>query len=490
MKSLTQIIRNTAVKEIFDSSLLVTNLEISSLISDSRLASENCLFIAVKGTRVDGHDFASEVYAQGCRAMILERKIDLPMDCIQVIVADSALSLGELAHGFYDEPTKSLKLIGITGTNGKTTTTTLLHQLFLNLGYKAGLISTVVNKIGTSEIPSTHTTPDPISLNQLLSEMVHAGCTHCFMEVSSHAVSQHRIAGLNFAGGAFTNISHDHLDYHGTFKSYINAKKGFFDALPKTAFALTNSDDKNGMVMLQNTQAKLVTYGMHSHADYMVKVIENGFNGLLITMNNTELWTKLIGEFNAYNLATVYGVAMLLEQDSLDVLTKISSLESVDGRFQFIQSDLKITAIVDYAHTPDALKNVLQTIAQLRTRNETVFTIVGCGGDRDALKRPEMARIACELSDQVLLTSDNPRSEDPQAILNQMQEGVEPQHYMKVLSILDRDQAIKTAVSMAKPNDIILIAGKGHEKYQEVKGIKHHFDDFERVTEYLKLLKK
>lgn len=464
--------------------------EISAIVSDSRKAVAGTLFVALKGTRVDGHDFVEQVVKQGCTNIVVEREMMLPNEITQFVVPNTALALGELAHGFYGNPSQYLKLVGITGTNGKTTCATLLHNLYTQLGFKAGLISTVVNLIGEEEIPSTHTTPDPIALNSLLNDMVQQGCTHCFMEVSSHAVVQHRIAGLHFVGGAFTNITHDHLDYHGTFKEYITAKKAFFDNLPKTSFALTNVDDKNGMVMVQNTKATVSTYAMKSHANFMVKVLENSFSGLVLTINNIELWTRLIGDFNAYNLTTVFGISQLLGEDSVEVLTVLSRLNAVDGRFQFIQSQHGITAIVDYAHTPDALLNVLKTIENIRTRNEQVITVVGCGGDRDALKRPEMAKIACELSDKVILTSDNPRTEDPQSILSDMEKGVEAHQFMKTLSILDREQAIKTAVSLAQPNDIILVAGKGHEKYQEINGVKHPFDDFQLVENYFTKLNK
>jgi UDP-N-acetylmuramoyl-L-alanyl-D-glutamate--2,6-diaminopimelate ligase len=360
----------------------------------------------------------------------------------------------------------------------------------MKLGYKSGLLSTVVNKIGSRDIPSTHTTPDPVALNELLNEMVEEGCTHCFMEVSSHAIHQHRISGLVFAGGVFTNITHDHLDYHATFKEYIRVKKSFFDELPSSAFALSNGDDKNGMVMMQNTKASKHTFALKSPADFKVKVLENQFSGLVLNLCGTEVWSKLIGDFNAYNLVTVYAVSELLGEEKLEVLTVLSALESVDGRFQYTTSNGGITAIVDYAHTPDALENVLKTISSIRTRNEDVYTVVGCGGDRDKLKRPTMAAIACELSDKVIITSDNPRSEDPNTIIEEMMAGVEGQHFKKTLSIVDREQAIKTAVSMAQKGDIILIAGKGHEKYQDIKGVKHHFDDMELVTELFNKLEK
>ena len=466
------------------------DVTIDALVSDSRKAVAGTLFVAVKGTRVDGHSFLNQVVEQGCRAVVVESEQDLPNDVTQLVVSDSSVALGELAHAFFGYPSRDLELVGVTGTNGKTTTTTLLHHLYTKLGYKVGLLSTVVNLIGNEEIPATHTTPDPIALNALLADMVAQGCSYCFMEVSSHAIAQHRIAGLEFKGGAFTNITHDHLDYHGTFKAYIDAKKAFFDHLPKSAFALVNSDDKNGMVMVQNTAAKVSTFALKTAADFKVKVLENSFNGLLLTMNGIELWTRLIGDFNAYNLGLVYGVSQLLGSDSTEVLTILSQLESVDGRFQFTQTTSGITAIVDYAHTPDALENVLKTIENIRTRNEQVITVVGCGGDRDALKRPEMAHIACDFSNRVILTSDNPRTEDPQAILEQMEAGVEAHQTQKVLSILDRKQAIKTAVSMANPGDIILVAGKGHEKYQEINGVKHPFDDYALVKEFLESMNK
>lgn len=464
-------------------------LEAQDLVFDSRKAKKGTVFFAIKGTQVDGHQFIEQVIAQGCEQIIVQDSF--AAEGITVVKTnDTAYALGVCASNFYGNPSKQLNLIGITGTNGKTTTTTLLHQLFTKLGYEVGLLSTVVNKIGETAVPSTHTTPNPVELNQLLAEMVKQGCAYCFMEVSSHAVVQHRIAGLTFRGGVFTNITHDHLDYHGTFKAYIDAKKGFFDGLPKTAFALTNADDKNGMVMLQNTKGSINTYALKTPADFKAKVLENQFSGLVLSINGTELWTKLIGDFNAYNLLAVYAVSMLLEQDKLEVLTKLSELESVAGRFQFVQSKTGITAIVDYAHTPDALENVLKTISNIRTKNETVYTIVGCGGDRDKLKRPKMAAIACESSDKVIITSDNPRSEDPATIIDEMLEGVEGQYFKKTLSIQDREQAIKTAVSMAEKNDIILIAGKGHETYQEIKGVKYDFDDLKIVKELFEKLDK
>ena len=477
-----------------DVTILSTNgsvdVNISAIVFDSRKATEGTAFVAIKGTAVDGHSFIDSVIEKGCTIIIAEYEVKVPENVTLLVTDNSSKALALMATNFYDHPSEKLKLVGITGTNGKTTTTTLLFNLFMKLGYKSGLLSTVVNKIGNTDIPSTHTTPDPVALNELLNEMVHEGCTHCFMEVSSHAIHQHRISGLVFTGGVFTNITHDHLDYHSTFKEYIKVKKSFFDELPSSAFALTNVDDKNGMVMLQNTKASKYTFALKSPADFKVKVIENQFSGLVLNLCGTEVWSKLIGDFNAYNLVTVYAVSELLGEDKLEVLTALSALESVDGRFQYTTSNGGITAIVDYAHTPDALENVLKTISSIRTRNETVFTVVGCGGDRDKLKRPTMAAIACELSDKVIITSDNPRSEDPNTIIEEMMVGVEGQHFKKTLSIVDREQAIKTAVSMAQKGDIILIAGKGHEKYQDIKGVKHHFDDMELVTELFNKLEK
>lgn len=471
-------------------SVISTNVSpdtaISSLTFDSRKANQDSLFFAIKGFSNDGHDFIESAVKQGCRIVVLEHGMeDLPNDVAYIQVADSAHALGIIASNFYDNPSEKLKLVGVTGTNGKTTTATLSYELFKNLGYQVGLLSTVVNKIGDEIMPSTHTTPDPIALNALLADMVEAGCAYCFMEVSSHAIVQQRIAGLDFDVAAFTNITHDHLDYHKTFKAYIDAKKMFFDGLKSDAKAITNADDKNGLVMLQNCKASKYTFGLKSIADFKVKIIENQFSGLVLDLDGNEFWTQLIGRFNAYNLVLVYAIARLLEQDKIQILTALSSLKSVEGRFQYIVSPNKVTAIVDYAHTPDALENVLKTIADIRTKNEKVITVVGCGGDRDKAKRPEMARIACEYSEQVILTSDNPRSEDPNEIIAEMQVGVEPHNFRKALSIADRFQAIKTACMLAQPNDIILIAGKGHEKYQEIKGVKHDFDDMKIVKELI-----
>ena len=393
-----------------------------------------------------------------------------------------------MACNYFDNPSEKLKLVGITGTNGKTTTVTLLFNLFKSLGYSVGLLSTVQNKINNTVIPSTHTTPDAITLNELLFKMEEQGCEFVFMEVSSHAIVQNRIAGINFTGALFSNITHDHLDYHKTFDEYIKAKKQFFNLLPSTAFALTNRDDKNGMVMLQNTKANKYTYALKNIADYKCKIIESHLNGLLLNIDNHEVWVKLIGTFNAYNILSVYATAVLLKQDITSVLTALSNLNSVEGRFQYVKSPNGVIGIIDYAHTPDALKNVLETVKEIRSGSEQVITLVGCGGDRDSAKRPIMAAIACEYSNKVILTSDNPRTEDPEEILNQMQAGVNPVDIKKVLRITDRREAIKIACSFSSKGDIILIAGKGHEKYQEIKGVKHDFDDLEILKETIKIL--
>lgn len=480
LKLLSDILYKTRLEEIIGS----TNVAISSVTFDSRKVKKDSLFIATRGTASDGHHYIEVAIENGAVAVVCE---DLPEtlkeNVTYVKVLDSSSSLGYIACNFYDNPSEKLKLVGITGTNGKTTTVTLLFNLFRGLGYNVGLLSTVENKINTTVIPSTHTTPDALALNELLSKMVEAGCQYAFMEVSSHAIVQHRITGLKFTGAAFSNITHDHLDYHKTFEEYIRAKKMFFDNLQDDAFALTNKDDRNGSVMLQNTKAKKYSYGLKSVADFKCRVVENHLNGLLLSIDNQEVWVKLIGSFNAYNVLVVYSIALLLKQDKVQVLTTLSNLNSVEGRFQYIKSKNGIVAIVDYAHTPDALKNVLETIKDIRTGNEQVITLVGCGGDRDAAKRPIMAQIACEYSNKVILTSDNPRSENPEDILNQMQAGISPVEMKKTLRISDRKEAIRTAVAFGKEGDIILIAGKGHEKYQEIKGVKHPFDDFEIVKE-------
>ena len=485
MKLLSDILYKTRLEEIIGS----TNVAISSVTFDSRQVKKDSLFIATRGTNSDGHHYIELAIENGAVAIVCEElHEDLKENITYVKVLNSSASLGYIACNFFDNPSEKLKLVGITGTNGKTTTVTLLFNLFRGLGYNVGLLSTVENKINNIVIPSTHTTPDALALNELLSKMVEAGCQYAFMEVSSHAIVQHRITGIHFVGAAFSNITHDHLDYHKTFDEYIKAKKGFFDQLQDDAFALTNKDDRNGLVMLQNTKAKKYSYGLKSVADFKCRVVENHLNGLLLNLDNQEVWVKLIGSFNAYNVLVVYAVALLLKQDKVSILTTLSNLNSVEGRFQYIKSKSGIVAIVDYAHTPDALKNVLETIKDIRTGNEQVITLAGCGGDRDAAKRPIMAQIACEYSNKVILTSDNPRSENPEDILNQMQAGISPVDAKKTLRISDRKEAIKTAVAFAKEGDIILIAGKGHEKYQEIRGVKHPFDDFEIVKENFKTL--
>jgi UDP-N-acetylmuramoyl-L-alanyl-D-glutamate--2,6-diaminopimelate ligase len=486
-RNLTNIFSGIAVESISGS----MDISVEKIEFDSRRADSTSVFFAIKGTTTDGHIYLSQVIQNGCQVIVVQELPEFTIDnCTVILVKDTLIALALASANFYDNPSSKLKLVGVTGTNGKTTTATLLHKAFSNLGYACGLLSTVVNKIGSLDVPSTHTTPDPVQLNKLLAEMVDFGCEYVFMEVSSHAIHQERIGGLHFTGAIFSNITHDHLDYHKTFSEYIKVKKRFFDQLDSTAFALTNCDDKNGMIMFQNTKARKCTYALKSPADFKVKVLENQFSGMLLQINGKEVWTKLIGEFNAYNILAVYAVGILLDQDEQELLQVISSLESVSGRFQYIKSNSGITAIIDYAHTPDALENVLSTIAAIRNKDEKVFTIVGCGGDRDSAKRPEMARIACEMSHQVILTSDNPRTEDPQVILNQMMEGVPVGKLGSTLSISDRAQAIKTAVAMAQPNDILLIAGKGHEKYQEIQGVKHDFDDFEVTKNMFDLIGK
>ena len=469
-----------------------TDLVVSGVQIDSRRVSHRSVFVAVKGAAADGHQFMEKAIEQGAIAIICE---DLPAKQVEGITyvqtPDSAEAAGLMAHNFYDQPSAKLKLVGVTGTNGKTTIATLLYKLFSGLGYRCGLVSTVENMIAGQVIPSTHTTPDAVSLNALLKQMVDEGCEYAFMEVSSHAVHQRRIAGLQFAGALFSNISHDHLDYHKTFDEYIKAKKGFFDGLSAAAFAITNSDDKRGMVMLQNTAAKKLTYSLRSVADFKGKIIENGLAGLAMTINDQEVHFRLIGEFNAYNLLAVYGAATLLGEDKQEVLQCLSNITGAEGRFDYTVSPKeKVIAIVDYAHTPDALLNVLATIKKLKQGNEQVITVVGCGGDRDKTKRPVMGEVACEHSDKVIFTSDNPRGEDPLQILADMEEGLPVSARRKFIAIADRKQAIKTAISLAQPEDIVLVAGKGHEKYQEIKGIKHHFDDKEVVQEMFELLNK
>lgn len=482
MKQLHDILAKTVVLQVIGN----TDIGIGALALSSKDVQAGDAFFAIKGVSVDGHQFIPQAVAQGANVIVCE---NLPQELSQgvvfVQVANSAQALGEMASAFYDYPSSKLNLVGVTGTNGKTTVATILFNLFAELGYKVGLLSTVENRINQKIIPATHTTPNPIALNQLLAEMVDEGCAYCFMEVSSHAVVQQRIAGLHFVGGVFTNITHDHLDFHQTFSNYIKAKQVFFDALPKSAFALYNADDKNGAIMVQNSKAHIKSYSLKSLTDFKAKILENSFSGLLLNVDNEEVWFRLIGEFNAYNLLAVYATASLLEQDKHTILTALSKSNGAEGRFDYSVSKEGVVAVVDYAHTPDALENVLKTIHAIRGGNEKIITVAGCGGDRDRLKRPEMAKVACSWSDKVILTSDNPRSENPTDILNQMQQGVLPHQQKKVLVIEDRKEAIKTACHLAEAGDIILVAGKGHEKYQEIKGVKHPFDDKEVLSEIL-----
>jgi UDP-N-acetylmuramoyl-L-alanyl-D-glutamate--2,6-diaminopimelate ligase len=485
MKILKDILYGVSLLKVIGS----TESEVDGICFDSRKSAPGILFVAVRGTESDGHAFIDKAIDLGAAAILCE---ELPSKIREnvnyFLVENSAKALGIVASNFYDKPSAKLKLVGVTGTNGKTTIATLLFQLFRDLGYKTGLLSTVQNQINDLIIPSTHTTPDPVALNRLLHDMVESGCDYCFMEVSSHAVAQSRTEGLEFTGGIFTNLTHDHLDFHKTFDSYLKAKKGFFDNLNNKAFALTNVDDKNGMVMLQNTKAHKKTYGLKNIADFKAKIIENHFSGLLLNIDSEEVWFKMVGSFNAYNLLAVYSAALLLEQDRLKVLTSLSRLSGAEGRFDYMISPSGIIGIVDYAHTPDAVQNVLSTIQDIRKGTEQVITVIGCGGDRDKTKRPIMAQVACDWSDKVILTSDNPRTEVPEQIIRDMEAGVMPQNKRKALSITDRKEAIRTACHLAKPGDIIVVAGKGHEKYQDVGGVKLPFDDKEILTEFLNLV--
>ncbi|MBT8316398.1 MAG: UDP-N-acetylmuramoyl-L-alanyl-D-glutamate--2,6-diaminopimelate ligase [Lutibacter sp.] len=483
MRLIKDILYKVSINAIYGS----TEKQVQSIEFDSREVKSNSLFVAQKGLVFDGHKFIDKAISLGASAIVCE---DLPTKIVENVtyiqVEDSNSALAIIASNFYDNPSSKLKLVGVTGTNGKTTITTLLYQLFQKAGYKTGLLSTVKIMVDTFQYEATHTTPNSVLINKYLNEMVELGIDYCFMEVSSHGIHQKRTEGLQFSGGVFTNLTHDHLDYHKTFKEYRDVKKSFFDGLPKSAFALVNIDDKNGGVMLQNTIAKKYGYALKTMANFKAKILENQFSGLLLNINGNEVWTKLTGSFNAYNLVAVYGVANLLGLDSTETLTHISELESVSGRFQHFISSNGITAVIDYAHTPDALKNVLETINNIKTGNEQIITVVGCGGDRDKAKRPIMGRIASQLSTQVIFTSDNPRSENPQSIIEEIEAGVEPQNFKKTVSILDREQAIKTATKFAHNGDIILIAGKGHETYQEVNGKRSHFDDYEKITKLLK----
>ena len=469
-----------------------TGIEIKDLAIDSRKVSAGSCFIALKGTAADGHTFIEKAVEQGAVAIICEILPVITKENITYVqVENSAAAAGYMSHNFYGEPSLKMKLVGVTGTNGKTTIATLLWKLFSASSHKCGLISTIENQIGNETIAATHTTPDAIKINALLKQMADAGCEYVFMECSSHAIHQHRITGLQFTGALFSNITHDHLDYHQTFEEYIRVKKSWFDQLPSSTFAISNADDKRGTVMLQNTPAKKYFYSLKTMADFKGKILENSLAGLHMTINDTEVYFKLIGEFNAYNLLAVYGAAICLGQNKDSVLQVLSSLDGAEGRFDYTVSKKdKVIGIVDYAHTPDALLNVLATIKKLRQGNEKVITVVGCGGDRDRTKRPVMAEVACEYSDKVILTSDNPRSEDPMEILREMQFGVNAAAKKKVISIADRREAIKTAVSLAQKEDIVLVAGKGHEKYQDIKGVKYDFDDKKVLNEMFEMLEK
>jgi UDP-N-acetylmuramoyl-L-alanyl-D-glutamate--2,6-diaminopimelate ligase len=468
-----------------------TDVAIEKMEFDSRKISDNDVFIAIRGTISDGHNFIETAINNGAIAIICDTFPEIIVTGITYIqVKDTNKAMAFMAANYYENPSQKLKLVGITGTNGKTTVASLLYQLFQKAGYKVGLLSTVKILVDTKEYKATHTTPDSITINHFLKQMVDEGVDYCFMEVSSHGIHQKRTEGLHFAGGVFTNLSHDHLDYHPTFSEYRDVKKSFFDNLSKTAFALSNIDDKNGSVMLQNTVAKKRTYALKTYSDYKAQILENQLSGLLLKINDNEVWVRLIGTFNAYNLLAIYGTAVELGLESLEVLRLLSELESVSGRFQYIVSKGNITAIVDYAHTPDALENVLKTINDIRTKNEQLITVVGCGGDRDKTKRPIMADIASTLSDKIIITSDNPRTENPETIIAEMESGVAPQNFKKTVSISDRKQAIKAACQLAQANDIILIAGKGHETYQEINGVRHDFDDMKIVKEMLDQLNK
>ena len=482
MKPLKDLLLNLEISQLIGSD----EVEIAALAFDSRRVEAKTAFIAQKGLKADGHNYIETAIEKGATVIVCE---DLPEEILPQITyiqcPDTAKALGIMASNFYNQPSRKLKLIGITGTNGKTTTATLLYQLFENLGHSSGLISTIKNYIGKEALESSHTTPNALELNQLLNVMVEKGCEYCFMEVSSHGISQERIAGLTFAGGVFTNLTHDHLDFHKTFEAYRDVKKSFFDRLPKNAFALSNIDDKNGLVMLQNTKAAIYTYSLQRGADFKAKILENSIEGLNMELNGYPVWLRLCGRFNAYNLLAIYAVAVLLKQNEEEVLRILSALSPVEGRFQYYMNDRGSIGIVDYAHTPDALENVLKTLTDIVREDTEIITVVGCGGDRDVSKRPLMAKIACRYSDKVILTSDNPRSENPYSILEAMKQGVTPENDRKVLTIENRREAIKTACSLLKPGSALLVAGKGHETYQEIEGVRSHFDDKEEIIKYL-----
>ena len=485
MKKLSELLENTTVGTLYGDG----SAAIAGLTYDSRAVKPGDCFFAVPGTQSDGHDYIPSAVARGAAAVVCERMPETAAEGVAyVVVEDSAGAMADMAAAFYGYPSRELKLVGITGTNGKTTTVTLLYDLVRALGYKAGLVSTVVYKIDGREIEATHTTPDPIRLNAMMREMADAGCEFCFMECSSHAIVQERTRGLDFAGGIFSNITHDHLDYHKTFAEYIRAKKLFFDGLPKGAFALTNADDRNGMVMVQNTGAEVKTYALQAFADFRCRIVEMHFDGMLLNLDGSEVWATFLGRFNAYNLTAVYATALLLGADRDEVLRILSELTSVSGRFEYVRSADGVTAIVDYAHTPDALQNVLRTIDEIRREGQRIYVVVGCGGNRDKTKRPEMAQIAVANSDLAILTSDNPRMEDPETILEDMKAGLDPS--ASYLAVTNRREAIRTAVTLARPGDIILLAGKGHETYQDIAGVKRHFDDKEEVSNLFALRTK
>ena len=487
MSILKDILYKVAIEAVKGS----TEITIGKIDFDSRKIAQNDLFVAIRGTISDGHEFIAKAIELGATAIVCDTLPETIVEGITYIqVKDTNTALAVMAANYFDHPSQKLQLVGVTGTNGKTTIASLLYQLYKKAGYKVGLLSTVKIMVDEVEYKATHTTPDSLTINQYLATMIAEGVEYCFMEVSSHGIHQKRTEALHFVGGVFTNLSHDHLDYHATFAEYRDVKKSFFDHLPKTAFALSNIDDKNGPVLLQNTVAKKCTYALKSYADYKAQILESQLSGLLLKINGNEVWVKLIGTFNAYNLLAIYGTAIELGMESLEALRLLSELESVSGRFQYIVSEANITAIVDYAHTPDALENVLKTINDIRTKNEQLITVVGCGGNRDKAKRPVMGGIASELSDKAILTSDNPRNEDATVIISEMEQGVAPQNFKRILSITDRKQAIKTACQLAQPNDIILIAGKGHETYQEIEGVRHDFDDMKIVKELLEQLHK
>jgi UDP-N-acetylmuramoyl-L-alanyl-D-glutamate--2,6-diaminopimelate ligase len=486
VKKLKDILYKVSIEEVVGS----TEIEINSIHFDSRKVESNDLFVAQKGVTVDGHLFIDKAISLGAKVIVCEEIKNVVDSVTYIKVKDSNSALAIIASNYFENPSSHLKLIGVTGTNGKTTIASLLYQLFKKAGFKVGLLSTVKVIVDEKEYNATHTTPDSIKINGYLNQMIDAGVEYCFMEVSSHGIHQKRTHGLHFEGGIFTNLSHDHLDYHNSFAEYRDVKKAFFDSLPKSAFALVNIDDKNGKIMLQNTKATKTTYALKTIADFKGKVLEKRMSGTLLTVNGTEIWSKLIGTFNAYNLLAIVGAAELCGLEKLEVLRMVSELESVSGRFQYTISKNGVTAIIDYAHTPDALKNVLETISDIKSGKGKVITVVGCGGDRDKTKRPKMAMIASQLSNQTIFTSDNPRTENAQTIIEEMEVGVPLENVAKTLSIVDRKQAIKTACKLSQSGDIVLVAGKGHENYQEINGERFHFDDFEVVTECLIQLNK